>query len=67
MRTNLEVYGTVNITPIPKEICNERISILERKLEELMLCHWTNQDTKEIKQTGIDLEFWKRMRDEEGI
>ena len=62
-RSNQQVYGTENVTPIPKELVDERIMLLNRKLGELMLCHWTNRDDHEIKVCQQDISFWKRERD----
>lgn len=67
MRTNEEVYGEgVKITPIPKKICDERIMLLNNRLEKLMSSGYMSGDSAKINKAIKDLNFWKRFRDGEG-
>jgi len=66
-RTNLEVFGTDEVTPIPKEIIEERLMLLKRKMGELLLPHYMNQDTASINQCTKDIEYWKDMRESEKV
>ncbi len=66
MRTNMEVFGKgVNVTPIPKEICEERIHLLTERLNVLFEPHYTKRDNLKINTVHKDLLFWKEMRDNE--
>ncbi len=64
-RTNKEVFGTSEVTAIPPEIIAERLMLLDRRMSELTLVHWLNQDIQAINQCTKDIDYWKDMRERE--
>jgi len=64
-RTNLEVFGTSEVTAIPQEIIEERLMLLNRRMAELTLVHFLNQDIASINQCTKDIDYWKDMRERE--
>ncbi len=65
MRTNLEVFGTNEVTPIPPELIEERLMLLKRKMAELTLVHYMNQDIQAINQCRKDMDFWIAIKEGE--
>lgn len=63
--TNLELYGTEDVPPIPADICNERIRMLDERLFDELAKPVYTQDGFLIKKIGDSIRFWKKMRDGE--
>ena len=64
-RTNKEVFGTSEVTPIPKALIKERLMLLDKRMAELTLVHFLNQDIASINQCTKDIDYWKDMRERE--
>ena len=56
MITNLELYGTEVVPPIPREVAEARIKLLQVHLKEVDIgnCYLTKKITDAIK-------FWSRL------
>lgn len=59
--SNLKHYGTTKVTPIPKDIVLERITLLESYLETLIEKHFMEHDNASIYRVVEDIKFWKRL------
>ena len=66
MRSDKDVYGIgVKVTPIPIEVCEERIEMLSDRLKRLLKPHYMKQDEYAINQTYKDINFWKEFKAKE--
>ena len=65
MLTNLELYGTNDVPPVPKDVCNVRIDLLKEKLLEEGKVHYMNQDNNKLNTLIKGIDFWTKLRDGE--
>ncbi len=61
MLTNLELYGTKDVTPIPKKIVSERIALLEVHLTLLQATSMVNREHHLIKQVSDAITHWTKL------
>ena len=59
IKTNELLYGKgVVVPPIPHELANERIKLS---------VHYMNQDKATMNEVFKAIQFWTKLRDEDGI
>ena len=61
--SNKELYGEWAVRNVPQDICNERINILNRRLQEETEVPYTNQNNALITKLLKALNFWAELRD----
>lgn len=64
MLTDMELYGKV-MTPVPEEVCDERINTLKERLEKLMSVHYMSRDNSTVNIVVKGIEFWTKLKNGE--
>ena len=62
---NILHYGVPDVTPIPMDIVNERVGLLEAHLAKLMESHFMHHDNNAINKAIKDIHFWKKLSGEQ--
>ena len=65
MLSNLELYGTEDVPPVPKFVADERIEILEHHLEEQLALPFQEQNNFTQTKILVAIRFWKKMSNQE--
>jgi hypothetical protein len=67
MITNLELYGTEDVPPVPKAVANERITLLRLHLEKLRALPFEHQQNYTEVKVIEAIAFWKKLSDQEDV
>jgi len=65
MITNLELYGTDNVPPVPKEVADKRIEMLKANLATDVRKHYSEQDNHIQSEILKAIRFWQRLSNQE--
>lgn len=61
MKTNKYLYGDAIITPIPKDIVDERVTALNKTLKMLLNEPMTERDEERIRRAWEAIDFWEKL------
>ncbi len=68
MKSNLYLYGTgVKVEPIPKEIAEHRIKLLNNNLNVLLDVDYNKRDNVRVNDIMNAIKHWRKLRDGESI
>lgn len=60
--TNMELYGTDNVPPVPKEVAEARIDLLQSRLRVLLKDSWNGEQVSyDIRKVLQAIDFWQQM------
>jgi hypothetical protein len=67
-KTNSWLYGEgVDVRPIPEEIANQRIKLLQEHLEVLVETAYTDRDNIRVNDVIKAIKYWQKLKTNEGI
>jgi hypothetical protein len=67
-KTNSWLYGEgIDVEPIPEEIANQRIKLLQEHLEVLVETEYTDRDNIRVNDVIKAIKYWKKLKTNEGI
>jgi len=55
------LYGTYDVPKVPKELIEQRLSILDDTLEKLLSVHYISRDSYRINAILKAINFWKTI------
>jgi len=67
MISNMELYGTNDVPRVPAAICNERLELLETRLEALTSVHFMYHNNNLINRVLKAKRHWTKLRDGETV
>jgi hypothetical protein len=67
MLTNLELYGTEDVPPVPKEVANERIILLKENLIKQLKLPTEEQSSHTQTKIVEGIKFWRKLSDQEDV
>ena len=65
MLTNLELYGTENVPPVPKKVADDRIALLQRHLKGGMDKQPLEQKSYTQFKIIEAIRFWRKLSNQE--
>ena len=65
--TNLYLYGTKDVDPIPDSVIDSRLELLRAELKKMVNVHFMAHDNQRMNDVGKAIEFWEKRRDNETI
>jgi hypothetical protein len=67
-KTNFWLYGEgADVKPIPEEIANQRIKLLQEHLEVLVETAYTDRDNIRVNDVIKAIKYWQKLKTNEGI
>lgn len=61
MRTNMYLYNTEDVTPIPKEVADERIKLLITHRDELLKVPRAHRAYMQLNAVLLAISFWEKL------
>ena len=66
MRSSEQVYGAkhTELIPIPAELIEQRLAILDARLKDLLSVHYLSRDTMAVAEVQKHLNFWRNINED---
>jgi len=60
-RKTIELYGTLDIEPIPQEVIDNRVNALKKHVGELLEVDYMKRDDSRITKVLKAIDFWENI------